>query len=135
MGRDNVVGLGEVRKSRTFTFVDAMFLELAEEGIELKFTDIQLRCLLDELYQLYETKEIVYQYDENMTSYFSTICQDILESNLSCVLFSDVMQGVIGCYQLMSPVEVERQDMLQVVSKVKKKVKEAKKDVRGKRCY
>lgn len=118
---DKVINLDEIRKRETYRSVVEIFEILEDEGICLQFQNNELIILLDELYSLYESKDIIYQYSENMKCYFSTIATDIMDTEASCVLFSDVMQGVMGCYELMSPVEVEREDMSRVVGKVKKK--------------
>ena len=132
---DKVINLDEIRKRETYRSVIEIFEVLEDEGICLQFQTNGLIILLDELYSLYQSKDIIYEYAENMNCYFSTIATDIMNTEVSCVLFSDVIQGIMGCYELMSPVEVEREDMSQVIQKVKKKVKEADMDVRGKCGY
>lgn len=132
---DKITNLDEIRKQKTYRFVIGLFEIIEDEGICLQFQDNELIWLLEEMYYLYESKDIIYQYAENMNCYFSTIAADMMDTGVSCVLFSDVIQGIMGCYELMSPVEIEREDMSQVIQKVKRKVKEADIDARGKCGY
>lgn len=132
---DSVINLDEIRKQETYRAVIDVFEILEDEGICLQFQNNELMVLLDALYGLYKSKDIIYQYAETMKCYFSTIAADIMDTGVSCVLFSDVIQGIMGCYELMSPVEIEREDMSQVIQKVKRKVKEADIDARGKCGY
>lgn len=132
---DKITNLDDIRKQKTYCFVIGLFEIIEDEGTCLQFQNNELMVLLDALYGLYKSKDIVYQYAETMKCYFSTIAADMMDTGVSCVLFSDVIQGIMGCYELMSPVEIEREDMSQVIQKVKRKVKEADIDARGKCGY
>lgn len=116
-----IIYLEEVRKKQTYHKVRDLFLALEEDSITLRFQECQLKLLLEEVYQLYLSKNIIYQYSSDMILYFSTICDDIISGEMREVKFSDVMQGVVGCHQLMSPVEIEKRDLTKVISKVKRK--------------
>ena len=57
-----------------------------------------------------------------MQSYFATIFTYISEEDISSVSFMTIIDGFFYCYEMMSPVEIERCDFNKTVSKVKSMV-------------
>ena len=54
-----------------------------------------------------------------MQSYFATIFDYISEEHIPSISFLTIIDGFFYCYEMMSPVEIERSDFTKSVSKVK----------------
>ena len=114
--------LEDVYCNRVMNNVIEMAMELADEGVVLDITKQELHGLLRQFYHLYQSKGIVHSYSEDMQSYFATIFTYISEEDMSSVSFMTIIDGFFYCYEMMSPVEIERCDFNKTVSKVKSMV-------------
>ena len=119
---EKVVSLEDVYCNRVMNNVIEMAMELADEGVVLDITKQELHGLLRQFYHLYQSKGIIYSYQEDMQSYFATIFTYISEEDISSVSFMTIIDGFFYCYEMMSPVEIERCDFNKTVSKVKSMV-------------
>ncbi len=119
---EKVVSLEDVYCNRVMNNVIEMAMELADEGVVLDITKQELHGLLRQFYHLYQSKGIVHSYSEDMQSYFATIFTYISEEDISSVSFMTIIDGFFYCYEMMSPVEIERCDFNKTVSKVKSMV-------------
>lgn len=119
---EKVVSLEDVYCNRVMNNVIEMAMELADEGVVLDITKQELHGLLRQFYHLYQSKGIVHSYSEDMQSYFATIFTYISEEDMSSVSFMTIIDGFFYCYEMMSPVEIERCDFNKTVSKVKSMV-------------
>ena len=119
---EKVVSLEDFYCNRVMNNVIEMAMELADEGVVLDITKQELHGLLRQFYHLYQSKGIVHSYSEDMQSYFATIFTYISEEDMSSVSFMTIIDGFFYCYEMMSPVEIERCDFNKTVSKVKSMV-------------
>lgn len=119
---EKVVSLEDFYCNRVMNNVIEMAMELADEGVVLDITKQELHGLLRQFYHLYQSKGIVHSYSEDMQSYFATIFTYISEEDISSVSFMTIIDGFFYCYEMMSPVEIERCDFNKTVSKVKSMV-------------
>ena len=116
---EKVVSLEDFYCNRVMNNVIEMAMELADEGVVLDITKQELHGLLRQFYHLYQSKGIVHSYSEDMQSYFATIFTYISEEHISSISFLTIIDGFFYCYEMMSPVEIERSDFTKTVSKVK----------------
>ena len=119
---EKVVSLEDVYCNRVMNNVIEMAMELVDDGIVWDITSQELQGLLRQFYHLYQGKGIIYSYQEDMQSYFATIFTYISEEDISSVSFMTIIDGFFYCYEMMSPVEIERCDFNKTVSKVKSMV-------------
>ena len=119
---EKVVSLEDFYCNRVMNNVIEMAMELVDDGIVWDITSQELQGLLRQFYHLYQGKGIVHSYSEDMQSYFATIFTYISEEDMSSVSFMTIIDGFFYCYEMMSPVEIERCDFNKTVSKVKSMV-------------
>lgn len=116
---NKVISLEEIYCNKVMSNVLDMALDLEAEGIVWDITKRELRGLLTQFYRLYQSKGIVCSYQEDMQSYFATIFTYISEEQIPSISFLTIIDGFFYCYEMMSPVEIERNDFTKTVGKVK----------------
>ena len=116
---DKVISLDEVYCNKVMSDVLDMAMELEDDGIVFDITREELHGILHQFYHLYQSKGIIYSYQEDMQSYFATIFTYISEEHIPSISFLTIIDGFFYCYEMMSPVEIERSDFTETVSKVK----------------
>lgn len=99
---------------------------LDDYDVEFRIDREEILLILSDLYDLYLKKEIAYQYLEDMLLYFNEICKEISEEEKVFDLDS-ICNGLLGCYELMVPIGLEREDFDDVVQKVKVKINKRRK--------
>ena len=99
---------------------------LDDYDVEFRIDREEILLILSDLYDLYLKKEIAYQYLEDMLLYFNEICKEISEEEKVFDLDS-ICNGLFGCYELMVPIGLEREDFDDVVQKVKVKINKRRK--------
>lgn len=114
-----VVSFEDIYCEKVANRVWNMATALEEDGVELLFMPYQIDGLLHQFYHLYQSKGIIYSYQEDMQSYFATIFTYISEEHIPSISFLTIIDGFFYCYEMMSPVEIERSDFTKTVSKVK----------------
>lgn len=114
-----VVSFEDIYCEKVANRVWNMATALEEDGVELLFMPYQIDGLLHQFYHLYQSKGIIYSYQEDMQSYFATIFTYISEEHIPSISFLTIIDGFFYCYEMMSPVEIERSDFTETVSKVK----------------
>lgn len=114
-----VVSFEDIYCEKVANRVWDMATALEEDGVELLFMPYQIDGLLHQFYHLYQSKGIIYSYQEDMQSYFATIFDYISEEHIPSISFLTIIDGFFYCYEMMSPVEIERSDFTKSVSKVK----------------
>lgn len=101
-----------------FNSVFDMMDLLKEDDIFLDFSNEDIHILLQEFYKLYESKQIIYSYQEDIQTYFATIFNDVFNFSLDILSFDDIVNGFLNCYYMMSPVELEHKDFIKTMTKV-----------------
>lgn len=99
---------------------------LDDYDVEFRIDREEILLILSDLYDLYLKKEIAYQYLEDMLLYFNEICKEISEEEKVFDLDS-ICNGLLGCYELMVSIGLEREDFDDVVQKVKVKINKRRK--------
>lgn len=119
---DKVISLDEVYCNKVMSDVLDMAMELEDDGIVFDITREELHGILHQFYHLYQSKGIIYSYQEDMQGYFATIFTYVSEENIPSVSFMTIIDGFFKCYEMMSPVEIGRSDFTKTVGKVKNMV-------------
>lgn len=117
----NVISLVEKEKKRCADKVLDIISILDDYDVSIEISQHDIVLILSELYDLYLEKQIVYQYTEDMLLYFNEIGRDVLEENEVFDFFS-VSNGFMGCYDLMVPIGIEKEEFRKVFQKVKQKI-------------
>lgn len=107
---------------------------LKDYEIEVKIPEENIKIILDELYNLYKEKEISYEYIEDMLSYFNEICKDAAAEGIS-LTSKIIFNGLVICHRMMSPVEIEKKDILSALEKAKARIKVEEKHNEKRKCY
>lgn len=94
---------------------------LDDYDVEFMIDIEEILLILRDIYDLYLKKEIAYQYLEDMLLYFNEICLEVSEEKRVFDLDS-ICNGLMGCYELMAPIGIEREDFDDVIQKVKVKI-------------
>ena len=115
---EKVVSLEDFYCNRVMNNVIEMAMELVDDGIVWDITSQELQGLLRQFYHLYQGKGIIYSYQEDMQSYFVTIFTNVSDYGISNVSFSTIMDGFFQCYNMMSPVEVTKNDFQKTMKHV-----------------
>ncbi len=114
----DIILLEDVYCERVLDSVIDMATILENDGVAIDFTVRELKGILHQFYQLYESKRILYSYQEDMQSYFATIFTNVSDYGISNVSFSTIMDGFFQCYNMMSPVEVTKNDFQKTMKHV-----------------
>ena len=114
----DIILLEDVYCERVLDSIIDMATILENDGVAIDFTVRELKGILHQFYQLYESKRILYSYQEDMQSYFATIFTNVSDYGISNVSFSTIMDGFFQCYNMMSPVEVTKNDFQKTKSAV-----------------
>lgn len=113
-----VVSFEDIYCEKVANRVWDMATALEEDGVELLFMPYQIDGLLHQFYQLYQEKNIVYSFSEDMECYFSTIFDDVYIFGFPSLSFSIIINGFYNCYEMMNPVEIGRRDFDRVIKNV-----------------
>lgn len=116
-----VISLVERRKKQCADEILEIINILEDYDISIYIKQSDILFILNELYNLYLEKQIIYQFLEDMQLYFNEICRDILEEN-EVLDFSSLSNGFMGCYDLMVPIGIEKEEFSKVFQKAKAKI-------------
>lgn len=101
-----------------------MMMEVTEETeLEVMVSAKEIKILIQNLYSLYQEKEIVNQFLENMNIYFASTLDKALEDPTFPVITSEyLIDNLMNFQWMMSPIEIEPQETYQVLQKAAKKI-------------
>lgn len=116
-----VISLVDRQKEYCFDKILDVINILDDYDVEIDISKKDILLILNDLYDLYLEKKIVYQYLEDMLIYFNEICGDIAYDD-EVFDVDSICNGIIGCYELMVPLGIEREDFRKVLKKVKAKI-------------
>lgn len=115
-----IISFEDIYCNKVMENILEMVYDLESDGVKIDVTSYQLNGILHQLYRLYESKQTLYSYVDTMNSYFATVFTDISESDMRTVTFSNILDGIFNCSEMMSPVEIERCDVNRVLKKIRK---------------
>lgn len=115
-----IINLEEERKAKTYKQILDLFKALEEDYlVKINFSLEQLKMLLDALYELYKSKEIIYAYQSDMYTYFYEIICLALEQHETTISYDFLLNALLFCQTLMSPIEISPKDMSKTLLKTK----------------
>lgn len=118
---EKVVSLVEREKNKCTDKVLEIINILEDYDITIDISQENIRLILSKLYDLYMKKQIAYQFKEDMLLYFNEICRDVLDEE-EVFNFESISNGFMGCYDIMIPVGIEKEDFGKVFQKVEHEI-------------
>ena len=118
-----IIDLSEKKKDYIFTKLEEMLSDLRDYDIRISLNLNDLRIIYDELFNLYLEKGIIYEFREDILTYFNEIICLALEEKEDDFSIEYVNKGFIFCQELMSPIEITKKDVNKTLAKANKKIK------------
>jgi len=131
---NKVVDLNSKRKGKYFDKIKEIISILDDYNTEMAITEEEILIILEELYNLYRRKSITYHFLEDMLDYFNTICESVVNEDIALTP-EIIYNGLLGCYNLMAPVEVRQRDIYLAISIADKRIKSKEKDDEERKYY
>lgn len=122
-----VISMTEKRKRDSFAKIFEVIDILDDYDVVIDIDREDIILILDSLYDLYSKKKMAYQYLDDMLLYFNEIARDVVIEEIAFDIDS-ISNGLVGCYQLMMPIGIDEQEIIEVMDKVKVKLN-------GRSCY
>ena len=115
-----IISLDDHKKELVFNNVKEILDELIDDGGEVTLTDDQLRVILDEFYEYYKKKGIMYCFEEAMLDHFNDICDDAYDEDANMDL--EYTLGELALYELVdSRVEVNPKETKRIIKTIRSK--------------
>lgn len=118
-----IVNLDDKVKDKCYEDVSEMIEGLSDYDIAVEVKPAEVKIILQELYDLYKEKAIIYQYLDDMSIYFNDIMVSAIEEEHSLTK-EFLFDNLSFCQFLQTPVEIEQTDMESTLEKAKMKIKE-----------
>ena len=118
-----IIDLNEKKKEFTFSKIEEMLDALRDYDIKVSLTLEELKIIYDELFNLYLEKGIIYEFKEDILTYFNEIICLALEEKEKDFSATYVRNGFLFCQHLMSPMEITKKDINKSLAKANKKIK------------
>ncbi len=117
-----IIDLNTKRKEAIFKELESMLTDLSAYDIKISLQIADLKILYEELFKLYQTKGIIYEFKFDILTYFNEIIASFLEEKKSNFSYNYLNDGISLCQSIMSPVEISHNDINKVLKKAKRKV-------------
>lgn len=117
-----IISLEAIRKNNCYEEIAEMIDDVSEYDIEVKVRPIEIKIILQELYNLYKEKNIIYQYQEDMSTYFNEIMLIAIENDQE-ITNNLIFESLSFCHYLQTPVEIEKEDIDTALENAKTKIK------------
>ena len=119
---DNIISLDEHRREIVYNKILEIIDELVEDGGKVSLNEIQLKTILNEFYDYYRKKGILFCYEEAMVDHFGDIADDAYDEDANMDL--EYTLGELALYELVdSRVEVNPKDTKAIIKSIRSKNK------------
>ncbi len=112
-----IININTKKKELIFERIESMLEDLKDYDIIISLSKEQLQVLLEELFNLYQRKKIIYEFEEDILRYFNEIIVMALEEKEKYFSYDYVKKGIIICQSILSPVEISSKDIKKVLIK------------------
>ena len=116
---NKVIFMGDHLKKNVYDGIKEIIEELKDDGGEVSLNDIELKIIIDEFYNYYKSKDILFCFQEAMIEHFNDIADDAYDE-VANFNFEYVL-GELAFYELIdSRVEVNPKETKKLIKNIRK---------------
>jgi hypothetical protein len=117
---NNIIKIADKIKENVRTNILDIFAALDEDyDVEIFISQEEIDLIINEFFDYYESKEIIYAFSTNMINHFNDLAITALENNIDSINLSYVLESLKLFELLESETEVDPTETNKIITKIK----------------